>query len=101
MGIRARDQACIQHAWQHLISCITRTPGHFVRSILAWERCANQNRLRLLLRSLHHKEMFLLLYRNSRYRSEDLRFVRLPVNSSIVNSCAEATSLNTPGLMLQ
>src|SRR6266566_649478 len=57
MGIWAEDQMCIQHAWQRLISCVARTSGHFVRSILAGERGANQNRLR----SLRHRENFSFL----------------------------------------
>jgi hypothetical protein len=58
VGIWARDQSCIQQAWQRLISRVARTPGHFVRAILAGERRANQNRLLLLVRCLRHKENF-------------------------------------------
>src|SRR6266567_2761274 len=48
-------------AWARLISCIARPPGHFVRAILAGERCANQNWSRLLLRSLRHMGNFSLI----------------------------------------
>ncbi len=45
----------MKNTWQRLISRVPRLTGHFIGPVLAGERRANQNGLRLLLRCLRQK----------------------------------------------